>query len=373
MNADAHESLGGASLTDEILRSVAWGQLDLPGCISEVCDRIDDVEPKAQAMLPEPNRRERLLHEPERLRERFPDPAKRPPLCGVFVGGKDILRVDGFETRCGSKLSSELFAGPEAECLTMLRNAGALILGKTVTTEFACFEPGPTRNPHNLERTPGGSSSGSAAAVAAGFCPPAPGTQPPSHSAHIGPARWSVFARSFTSRAGRLCKPGRKTQPGRLHCETGARYRGRSGDFEVSLAHVCGRDGQSPSRTVCNARIVVSPSDGPAHSRRAVGRLRRTRGASQRKDETEDGPGAIDERTWNRSLDYSRGDWSSSRGIRFHRRSHDEPAVDARPHARDHDSRWAGGEWFAGRPSVRGAIHGGRTVAFGGHHVWQVD
>jgi len=61
--------------------------------------------------------------------------------------------------------------------VTRLREAGALLLGKTITTEFAYFEPGPTRNPHNLEHTPGGSSSGSAAAVAAGFCPLALGTQ----------------------------------------------------------------------------------------------------------------------------------------------------------------------------------------------------
>ena len=58
-----------------------------------------------------------------------------------------------------------------------MRGAGAVILGKAVTTEFAYFEPGPTRNPHNLEHTPGGSSSGSAAAVAAGLCQLAMGTQ----------------------------------------------------------------------------------------------------------------------------------------------------------------------------------------------------
>jgi Asp-tRNA(Asn)/Glu-tRNA(Gln) amidotransferase A subunit family amidase len=71
----------------------------------------------------------------------------------------------------------ELFAGPEATCVLWLREAGALIFGKSVTTEFAYFEPGPTRNPHNPEHTPGGSSSGSAAAVAAGFCPLAVGSQ----------------------------------------------------------------------------------------------------------------------------------------------------------------------------------------------------
>ncbi|RMF00344.1 MAG: amidase, partial [Chloroflexi bacterium] len=67
--------------------------------------------------------------------------------------------------------------GPQAKSVSQLKQAGALILGKTVTTEFAYFEPGPTRNPHNIEHTPGGSSSGSAAAVAAGIAPLALGTQ----------------------------------------------------------------------------------------------------------------------------------------------------------------------------------------------------
>ena len=67
--------------------------------------------------------------------------------------------------------------GIEAESVTRLKNAGVLIMGNTVTTEFAYFSPGPTRNPHNPEHTPGGSSSGSAAAVAAGFCHLALGTQ----------------------------------------------------------------------------------------------------------------------------------------------------------------------------------------------------
>jgi Asp-tRNA(Asn)/Glu-tRNA(Gln) amidotransferase A subunit family amidase len=74
-------------------------------------------------------------------------------------------------------LPTELFEGPEAECVSRLRAAGALVIGKTVTTEFAYYEPGPTRNPHNLKHTPGGSSSGSAAAVAAGMCSVALGTQ----------------------------------------------------------------------------------------------------------------------------------------------------------------------------------------------------
>ena len=98
-------------------------------------------------------------------------------LAGLLVGVKDIIRVDGFPTRCGAELPPALFEGPEASCVAALRKAGAIIAGKTVTTEFAVSHPGPTRNPRNTDHTPGGSSSGSAAAVAAGFCPLALGSQ----------------------------------------------------------------------------------------------------------------------------------------------------------------------------------------------------
>jgi Asp-tRNA(Asn)/Glu-tRNA(Gln) amidotransferase A subunit family amidase len=152
-------------------------QLDLLTYMDEVCNRIDAAEPLIHALLPEPGRRQRLLSEAETLQKRFPDPASRPPLYGILLGVKDIFHVDGFPTRAGSQLPAELFAGPEAACVTLLRNAGALILGKTISAEFAWIEPGPTRNPRNLDHTPGGSSSGSAAAVAAGFCPLALGTQ----------------------------------------------------------------------------------------------------------------------------------------------------------------------------------------------------
>src|SRR5207248_4430607 len=116
-------------------------------------------------------------YEAQELQISVPDPASRPPLFGIPVGMKDIFRVDGFPTHAGSQLPAELFIGPESDCVRTLRSVGALILGKTVTTEFAYFEPGPTHNPRNHDYSPGGSSSGSAAAVAAGFCPMAIGTQ----------------------------------------------------------------------------------------------------------------------------------------------------------------------------------------------------
>ncbi len=153
------------------------GELPLLEYIDSVCDRVDAVDPHLRAVLPERGRRERLLREAEALLQRHPDPAARPPLFGVPSGVKDIINVDGFPTRGGSALPPELFAGPEADCVRRLRDAGALVLGKTASTEFAYFAPTATTNPHDPTRTPGGSSSGSAAAVGAGLVPLALGSQ----------------------------------------------------------------------------------------------------------------------------------------------------------------------------------------------------
>ena len=145
--------------------------------IDELCTRLDDINPHVQAFLPEANRHIRLTSQAHDLEYAYPEPSTRPPLFGVPIGVKDIFHVDGFLTRAGSALPPDLFAGAQGTVVTRLQDAGALILGKTVTTEFAYIEPGPTRNPHRLTHTPGGSSSGSAAAVAAGLCPLALGTQ----------------------------------------------------------------------------------------------------------------------------------------------------------------------------------------------------
>ena len=101
----------------------------------------------------------------------------RGPLHGVPLGIKDIIDMAGLPTGAGSRRMAATAATSDATLVRELRNAGAILLGKTVTTQFACFDPPPTRNPWNVERTPGGSSSGSAAAVAAGMCCGAIGSQ----------------------------------------------------------------------------------------------------------------------------------------------------------------------------------------------------
>ncbi len=99
------------------------------------------------------------------------------PLHGVPVGIKDIFDTCDMPTEDGSVLHAGRTPGYDATVVAMLRAAGAVIMGKTVTTEFATYAPGKTRNPHHAEHTPGGSSSGSAAAVAAGMVPLAVGSQ----------------------------------------------------------------------------------------------------------------------------------------------------------------------------------------------------
>lgn len=99
------------------------------------------------------------------------------PLHGIPIGIKDIVDVADWPTKAGSPIRAEHIASADATLVRRLRQAGAIILGKTVTTEFACFDPARTRNPWNPQRTPGGSSSGSAAAVALQMCMAAIGTQ----------------------------------------------------------------------------------------------------------------------------------------------------------------------------------------------------
>jgi Asp-tRNA(Asn)/Glu-tRNA(Gln) amidotransferase A subunit family amidase len=136
--------------------------------IQEACDLVDRVEPRLLALVVEPKRRRRLLAEAEQ---------QGPSLLPFLVGVKDIINVAGLPTQAGSTLPGRLFAGPEATVVSRLRAAGAIVLSKTTTTEFAFTEPPPTTNPHDERHTPGGSSTGSAAAVAAGYVPLAIGTQ----------------------------------------------------------------------------------------------------------------------------------------------------------------------------------------------------
>ncbi len=160
-----------------LIKSLRADELTLTAFLSQVETQFLAREPSVLAFLPEENRFARLRRDADALLLRYPDLINRPLLFGALVGVKDIFHVTEFTTQAGSRLPATALEGEEAESVTRLKDAGVLIFGKTVTTEFAYFSAGPTRNPHNPEHTPGGSSSGSAAAVAAGFCQLALGTQ----------------------------------------------------------------------------------------------------------------------------------------------------------------------------------------------------
>ena len=137
--------------------------------------RIEAVDPEVQAWAfldPDLARAQATAADEYRL-------SGRPlgPLHGVPVGVKDIIDTADMPTENGSVLHAGRTPARDATVVSMLRAAGAVIMGKTVTTEFAAYAPGKTRNPHNAAHTPGGSSSGSAASVAAGMVPVAIGSQ----------------------------------------------------------------------------------------------------------------------------------------------------------------------------------------------------
>jgi amidase len=133
-------------------------------------DRIGEREPQVQAW-------QHLNIDAALKMARHLDQFGSGPLKGIPIGVKDIIDTVDMPTGYGSSLYETFRPPRDAACVALARHAGALILGKTVTTEFAYFQPGKTRNPHDPSRTPGGSSSGSAAAVASGMVPLAFGTQ----------------------------------------------------------------------------------------------------------------------------------------------------------------------------------------------------
>ncbi|QDU22920.1 amidase [Urbifossiella limnaea] len=151
------------------------GDLTPSELLEQCLARIDRYEPRVKAWVVVD--RDGAREQAERLTTELKAGTNRGPLHGIPVGIKDIIDVFDLPTGCGSKLWANSVARQDATCVSRLRQAGAVIVGKTVTTAFAFLDPPPTRNPWNLERTPGGSSSGSAAAVACGMCLGALGTQ----------------------------------------------------------------------------------------------------------------------------------------------------------------------------------------------------
>jgi len=121
--------------------------------------------------------REAVLADAQQKQEELEKGGSIGPLHGVPIGLKDIYYTAGIPTTACSKVYEGFVPEYDATTIGLLKGAGAIMMGKTVTTEFACMDPSPTKNPWNPAHTPGGSSSGSAVAVATRMCPAALGSQ----------------------------------------------------------------------------------------------------------------------------------------------------------------------------------------------------
>lgn len=199
MNLSRPETLSATAAA----RAIAEGALSSEDLVEACLARIREIEPMVQAwhFLDE-------AHALAQARARDLDRAEgRPcgPLHGVPVGLKDIIDTADMPTEDGTVLHAGRTPARDAAVVEQLRAAGAVIMGKTVTTELATYSPGKTRNPHDPQRSPGGSSSGSAAAVAAGMVPLAIGTQ--TNGSIIRPASYcGVFG--FKPTAGLISRHG---------------------------------------------------------------------------------------------------------------------------------------------------------------------
>jgi amidase len=155
----------------EIARRIAAREITAEAVVTACLERIAAREPTVHAFA---NLDPALALAQARELDRGP---VRGPLHGVPIGVKDVIDTAELPTEMGSPIYRGHRAACDAACVALVRAAGAIILGKTVTAEFAGMAPGPTTNPHNPAHTPGGSSSGSGAAVADFMVPAAFGTQ----------------------------------------------------------------------------------------------------------------------------------------------------------------------------------------------------
>jgi aspartyl-tRNA(Asn)/glutamyl-tRNA(Gln) amidotransferase subunit A len=175
MTASTSSLVADPGSLSELRRAIQAGRTD-PLCLLQEClARIDAVEDRIQGW--------RLIDRDGAMAQAVKlgkaASAGRGPLHGIPIAIKDVIDVVGLPTRAGSRTREHIApSASDATIVARLRTAGAIVVGKAHTTEFAYFDgPPPTRNPHDLARTPGGSSSGPAAVVAAGMVPLSIGTQ----------------------------------------------------------------------------------------------------------------------------------------------------------------------------------------------------
>ena len=159
----------------EAAAEIRQGNLSPVELAQSLLARIDALDPSLQAWVTID--REEVLSEAKRREGEIARGGPKGPIHGVPVGLKDIFYTAGMKTACGSRINADFVPDYDATTVSRIKDAGGIILGKAVTTEFASGDPSPAVNPWNAAHTPGGSSSGSSVAVAARMCAAALGSQ----------------------------------------------------------------------------------------------------------------------------------------------------------------------------------------------------
>jgi Asp-tRNA(Asn)/Glu-tRNA(Gln) amidotransferase A subunit family amidase len=256
------------SLAD-LQRRINFGELSPDAAIAQSSERIDAQDKTIGAFV---------------CRSDNPGAAGTGPLHGIAVGIKDIIDTAEFPTEMGSGIYRGWQPRADASVVMMLKQAGATIIGKTTTTAFAANDPTPTLNPHNQGHTPGGSSSGSAAAVAAGMIPLALGTQ--TGGSVIRPASFCGVA-AIKPSFHLLPKVGVKCFSWSL--DTVGLFAAGVGDLACGLSAVTNRSGLLPDVTIGTPRIGVvmqefagAPEAASENALRVASRASERAGASVR-------------------------------------------------------------------------------------------
>lgn len=224
----------------ETLRRLHDGRLSRTAVIEATLDRIARLEPGIRAFV---------WHQAPAVRRTAAVAAMRDgPLAGLLLGAKDVLDTADAPSQYGSAIWAGHRPRADATAIALARRAGAVVVGKTVTTEFATRHPGPTANPANLAHTPGGSSSGSAAGVAAGFFHLGYGTQ--TAGSIIRPAAYCGVVGCKPS-FGTLHRAGMKVMSESL--DTIGVMARTTGDCALFLSAVTGLDFGDPDRVLDRA------------------------------------------------------------------------------------------------------------------------
>ena len=224
----------------EASSSIRQGRLSPVELMESLLSRARALEPSLRVWVTLDE--EAALAEARRSEADLKEFGPAGPLHGIPVGVKDIFYTAGVKTTACSPIYTDFVPSYDSEAVRRLKGAGAIMMGKTVTTEFACMDPSPTRNPWNPEHTPGGSSSGSAVGVAARIFPVALGSQ--TGGSVVRPAAYNGVM-GLKPTFGRVSRYG--VMPVAWSLDTVGFFTRSVEDASILLAVLAGHHAQDPS------------------------------------------------------------------------------------------------------------------------------